>query len=199
MEGTIGEIRMFGGSFAPRGWQLCQGQVLPISTYDTVYTILGTTYGGDGVNTFALPGLGGRIAIGTGQGSGTSNYYLGMVTGTENVTLLTPSTPAHNHAASVTTDNVAVSATATLSAATSAGSSTPANCFLGTDGAGAFYTNTGTLVPLASNTITVTGFTGPAATVSLAPVGGTQPHNNIQPYTTVNYIICLEGIFPSRN
>lgn len=199
MEGYIGEIRMFGGTFAPRGWMFCQGQQLSISNYETIYTIIGTTYGGDGVNTFNLPALGGRVPIGTGQRPGSSAYVLGQVQGTESVTLLTANMPSHNHTPTVTVNTTAATATATLKAATTAGSTTPAGSYLGADGVVYFYATAGTLTPLAPATISVTGFTGPAATVTVAVAGSSLPHSNIQPYTALNYIICVEGIFPSRN
>src|SRR5512136_2572601 len=93
----VGEIRMFAGNFAPQGWMFCEGQLLPISQYDALFNLIGTTYGGDGINTFALPDLRGRVIVGPGQGSGLSNYVLGQQGGVETVTLTTNQIPQHSH------------------------------------------------------------------------------------------------------
>lgn len=200
MEGTIGEIRMFGGSFAPRGWALCQGQIMSISNNEALYTIIGTVYGGDGQNTFGLPGMASRVAVGTGQGIGLSNYFLGQMSGSESVTLLQTQMPSHTHTPTIQTDIAAPSGTATLYGVNSTGgASTPVGNLLGSDNTVAFYASGGTLVPMASNTATITSFSGPLPTIAVAVAGETQPHNNLQPYTAINYIICMEGVFPTRN
>jgi microcystin-dependent protein len=100
----IGEIRMFGGNFAPRQWALCDGQLLSIAQYQALFSLLGTTYGGNGVSTFALPNLQGRLALGYGQGPGLSNYALGQTGGSETVTLTTSTMPGHNHSLLATTN-----------------------------------------------------------------------------------------------
>jgi len=169
----IGEIRAFGFNFPPRGWATCSGQLLPISQNTALFSLLGTTYGGDGRTTFALPDLRGRVAINQGQGPGLSNYTIGEMSGEESHTLTINETPAHTH----------------LLGATNAGGNqqTPQNTFIATDAAG----NT---AGFASGPANVT--MNPA---SLSPSGGNQPHNNLPPYLTVNYCIALSGIYPSRN
>ena len=174
MEGTIGEIRMFAGNFAPRNWAFCAGQLLSISQNTALFSILGTTYGGNGQTTFALPDLRGRVPVGTGTGPGLPSVNLGEVSGTPTVTLLVSNLPAHNHP---------------LNAVTEAGSSaTPT---------GNLLANTGALdkeyAPAAGNTATAMGAT------AIGNTGSSTPINNMQPYLGMNYIICLFGIFPSRN
>jgi len=174
-EAFIGEIIMFGGTFAPRNWAFCNGQLIPISQNTALFSILGTIYGGDGQVTFALPDLRGRVPVHPGQGPGLSNYVLGEASGTETVTLLTTQMPTHNH----------------LLAANSSvnGSPTPVNNFP------AIVTDLGgeqlNAYSAASNAT--------MAPNAVAAAGGSQPHNNMQPFLCVNFIICLYGIFPSRN
>jgi microcystin-dependent protein len=159
----VGEIRMFAGNFAPAGWMLCEGQVLPISQYETLFALIGTTYGGDGQSTFALPDLRGRLPI--HQGSG---FTLGQPGGAEGVTLTTQTIPAHTHTVVATTN----SNTASI----------PGGNFLAT-GPDIYDQN-------------VQGTNTMAAAIS--SVGGSQPHNNFQPYLCVDFIISLFGIFPSQ-
>ena len=170
MDPFIGQIIMFAGNFAPRGWALCNGQLMSIAQNAALFSILGTTYGGDGVQTFALPNLQGRVAIHPGQSSGTSLYDLGQVGGTENVTLLISNVPAHTHQ---------VSATQTATSADPKG-----------------------LVP-ANENVSRTAIYGTADGTLMAPqmnsiVGSGLPFSVLQPYECVNYIIALEGLFPSR-
>lgn len=168
----VGEIRMFTGNYAPEGWAYCDGSLLSISQNETLFVLLGTTYGGDGVNTFGLPDLRGRVPVhhGTNRSSGT-NYLLGQLGGTENVTLISTQLPVHTH---------------TVSANNSIGdSNTPQNNVWGTNEAGKSY--------VAS---TPSGTMNPAA---LTPVGGNLPHNNMMPFLTINFIIALVGVFPSQN
>ncbi|RZM29931.1 MAG: phage tail protein [Pedobacter sp.] len=201
MEGYIGEIRHFAGNFAPRGWAFCRGQQLAISNYDALFALIGTTYGGDGQNTFNLPDFRGRVAVGTGQGPGLSTVVLGTLAGTEKVTLLESNLPAHTHA--VTTTPINPQLTASVNDA-NASTNTPTN---GVAIASAGYTPpSGSFVPnLGFNTATPSVALNPGTvdltslTVNNANVGGSLPHNNMQPYLTVNFIICIEGIFPSRN
>ena len=182
MEGTIGEIRMFAGSFAPRAWAFCQGQLMSIDQNPALFSLLGNTYGGDGQVTFGLPDFQGRVGVGTGQGSGLSNYVLGQVGGSESTTLLLTNLPAHTHG---------FSASASMACHTGAGNAdSPANNIpagSATDeNYGAASAADATMAPFA-----VSGNTGPA--------GGSQPFSNVQPYLGMNFIICLEGIYPSRN
>lgn len=182
MEGTIAEIRMFAGTFAPRNWAFCQGQILSISQNTALFSLLGTTYGGNGTTTFALPDFQGRTPVGTGSGAGLSSYELGQVGGAENTTLLLNNLPAHNHA----------SVTGSLAMPghnTAANTEEPANAYPGT--------NTGISQYYNGND----GSTFSQVNVNLAvqPVGNSMPFTNIQPVIGMNMVICLYGIFPSRN
>jgi len=201
MEGTLGEIRMFGGTFAPRGWMYCAGQQMSISNYEALYALIGTTYGGDGVSNFNLPTLGGRVIIGTGQKPGTSNYPLGIITGTENVTVLASQMPVHTHTVSnITTSAVTdITATPVLKAADTTGSGTPSGGYFGSDGSATIFSTTTDSVQLSTNSVTVNAVSGPVPTVGIGGAGGSQAHNNLQPYTSVYYIICVLGVFPMRN
>lgn len=187
MEPTLGEIRMFGGNFAPRSWALCQGQLLPINSNQALFSILGTTYGGDGRTTFGLPDLRGRTAIHAGNGPGLSDRRLGSKGGTETNTLNVTHLASHSHSGSFgvnksagTTDSPANAFPAPISGR--ALSTPPANMQM--TGYGATKSGTGTM---ASNSVVV------------GNTGGGQPVNNMQPWLAVNYIIALQGIFPSRS
>jgi microcystin-dependent protein len=172
MDPLLASIILFAGNFAPRGYYLCQGQILSIASNTALFSLLGTTYGGNGVTTFALPDLRGRVPVGQGQGPGLSSYELGEVSGTENTTLLVTNLPQHSHA---------------LIATSEAGStSDPTGAFLGNTGAlDREYNASGTHVQMN------------AAAIGLS--GGSQPFNNLQPFVVLNYIIAAEGVFPSRN
>lgn len=166
----IGQIIMFGGNFAPQDWAFCDGSLQSIANNTALFALIGTTYGGDGQNTFALPDLRGRVPIGMGNGSGLSNYVIGETGGAENVTLTTQNLPSHSHTAACSTDQ---------------GNTTdPANNFLAAQPALASYTSTPGGAFMAPSTGTA---------------GGNQSHNNIIPYQCVSYVIALYGVFPSRN
>ncbi len=183
MDEYIGIIKIFAGNFAPRGWAMCNGQLLPIAQYTAVFSLLGTTYGGDGVTTFALPNLQSRTPIGMGQGPGLSYRSQGEVSGTENNTLLLPNIPPHNHQAMLSASN----ADAGQGAATVGASiATPGSL------SGRTFTST-----LGYNTTTPNTILNPAS-VTTGMVGQGIPVNNMQPFIAMNYIICLEGIYPSR-
>lgn len=172
----IGEIRMFafGTRGAPNGWQACDGSLLPISEYDALFALIGTTYGGDGQTTFAAPDLRGRVPIHQGNGPGLGNYVIGQRAGTETVTLLPTQMPAHTHTA------VATSAAAT--------STVPGTTLLpGAVSGDSFYVNT--------TSGNVAAALSPAA-VTFA--GGSQPHENCMPTLTAQYCIAVFGIFPSQ-
>ncbi len=179
MEGTIGEIRMFAGTFSPRTWAFCNGQLMPIAQNTALFSILGTTYGGNGQTTFALPDFQGRVAVGTGTGAGLPNVQLGERAGTPTVTLLTTNMPAHNHA---------VTGSVTMQANTDGVlSSDPTGRYLGP--VSVFTSANADLVNLA-----------PAVTsLNTAVNGGSQPFSIMPPYLGMNYIICMFGIFPSRD
>ena len=177
MEPTLAEIRMFAGNFAPRGWALCDGQLLPIAQKTALFSILGTMYGGDGRTTFGLPDLRGRVAMHAGSGPGLTTRILGEKSGVEQVVLNTNQLPSHSH-------------TAIANAVQPAGNRN--------DAAGNFWAD-----DAASSSATY--HTGPANTtmnanaVQIGNSGGGQPHTNLQPFQCVNYIIALVGIFPSRS
>ena len=164
----VGEIRMFGGNFAIAGWAFCDGSLLPISENTTLFQLIGTTYGGDGQTTFALPDLRGRVPLHQGQGSGLSNYVLAQSGGVESVTLTQNQIPIHTH---------------TPMASNTGASDNPANNF---------WANSPTGKPYSAAPPTVQMNTG-----TISPVGGSQPHENMIPFLCVTYIISLFGIFPS--
>jgi microcystin-dependent protein len=176
MEPFIGEIKMFGGNFAPRGWQLCQGQLLPIVQNQALFSILGTTYGGNGQTTFALPDLRGRFPMQPGQGPGLSPRTLGHQGGSEAVTLLANQMPAHNHMA--------------------VGSNAEGNQFSPEGGFPAV-----TLDPASGQPLNLYGGAAnvPMNPAAIGVAGGSQPHENMPPFTCVNFIIALEGVYPTRN
>lgn len=168
----LGEIRLFPYNFAPRGFAYCNGQLLPIAQNTALFSLLGTTYGGNGQTTFALPDLRGRLAVSSGQGPGLSDYGLGQTGGDEAVTLDQSQTPAHNHQVAVHNGSGNYARPE---------GRVPGRLSGGTTG----YAAAGNGSHLAPGT--------------LSAIGGGQPHTNIQPYLTLNYCIALEGIFPSRN
>jgi microcystin-dependent protein len=175
-EPFMGQIISVGFNFAPLNWALCNGQLMSISQNDALFTLLGTTYGGDGQSTFGLPNLQGRVPINQGQGPGLNSYALGQMAGTETVTLLPNQLPQHNHF---------------VNTANSAGSTnTPAsNTVLSDEGPGSPVVMT--YVPFA-NAQPLTGQT-------IGQSGSSLPHDNQQPYLVVNFCIALYGLYPSQN
>ena len=169
----IGEIRMFGGNFAPLGWALCAGQAIPIAQNDALYSLIGTTYGGDGVTTFNLPDLRGRVPVHQGTLAGGASYTIGQQAGAEQVTLTLAQTPIHTHAAQAQSAN-----------GTQAG---PGNGVWATE----LDSN---LTPFSVNQ-TPSGVMNSAC---LGATGASQPHDNVMPYLAIYFIIALEGIYPSR-
>lgn len=166
----IGSIAMFAGNFAPRGWAFCNGQLLPISSNTALFSLLGTTYGGDGRTTFGVPDLRGRAPIHSGQGAGLSNRRLGDKSGTENVTLTSSQIPSHSHSFNVSSNT--------------GNSDSPAGKYI------------------AANSEGIGQFTDSANSTMAAAVGNagsSQAHSNMQPYLAINFIIALEGLYPSRN
>ncbi|MCJ2045488.1 tail fiber protein [Methylobacterium sp. J-078] len=178
MDPYLGEIRMVGFNYAPQGWALCNGQILQISTNSALYALLGTQFGGDGVRTFALPDLRSRVPVHQGQGNGLQPYPMGQSGGVESVTLQIPQMPAHSHGvnADATLGSTSAPSGANLAQTENPAGDTPFNSF--TTGSPA------SPVQLSGGTI--------------ALQGGSQPHENRQPYQTVNFIIALQGIFPPR-
>jgi microcystin-dependent protein len=178
----LGQITMFGGNFAPVGTALCNGQLLSIQQNAALFALLGTTYGGDGVSTFALPNLQSQVPVHQGNGNGLSSYVIGQAGGVANVTILATTTPTHTHTlnATQTTAN-----SATISTGVLPGVPTAANPPASPE----FYANPGA-VPLTPNLL-ATGVCGTA--------GGSLPHTNQMPTLGITFVIALQGIFPSRN
>ena len=170
-EPFIGEIRMMSFGFAPRGWAFCNGQQLPINQNQALFSLLGTTYGGNGVTTFALPNLQGRTPLHFGSGAGLSPVTLGQVGGEEGHTLTQNEMPGHTHQ---------------VQASSQPGNTrTPGNGVWAATGSGTNYSNATPNVQMQASQI--------------SPTGGSQPHENRQPYLTINFCIAIVGIFPSRN
>jgi microcystin-dependent protein len=172
----VAEIRIVPFNFPPKGWAFCDGQLMPLSQNTALFSLVGTYYGGDGKSTFALPDLQGRSAMHPGQGPGLSERFLGEEGGEESVTLLVSEIPVHTHQMMATSSP----STTTLPAADTS---------FGRSGGGSFYK---------ANSPTPFGATTAMAFQALPPAGGGLPHNNLQPYLTLNYVIALQGVFPAR-
>lgn len=167
----VGEIRMFGGNFPPNGWAFCNGQTVAISQNDTLFNLIGTTYGGDGQQTFGLPDLQGRLPIHQGSGPGLSTYVIGQKAGVETVTLTTQQIPSHTHP---------MAASTALAPSPDPTNNIPAQ-------------------PVALN-LYFSDIAGSAlAAQAVLPAGGSQPHDNMMPYACISFIISLYGIYPSQN
>ncbi len=165
-EPFLGSILLFAGNFAPQGWAFCNGQILPITQNTALFSLLGTTYGGNGTSTFALPDLRGRVPIHFGQGPGLSSYVEGQVGGAENVTLIATQMPQHQHLQPATNGDE--------------GTNRPNGAVPARGGVYAASSDGSALAPTSA-------------------AGGNQAHENLQPYLALNFIIALQGIFPSRN
>lgn len=167
----VGEIRIFAGNFAPNGWLFCEGQLLPISEYETLFQLIGSTYGGDAQSTFALPDMRGRVPIHMGARPGGSTYQLAEAAGTEMVTLTMQTMPAHTHRLVASTNPASAASTA-------------ATGLYGNTGGSPLYGLYG-------------GSPGPMRADAIGPAGASQPHENMAPYLGLHFIISLYGIFPS--
>ena len=178
MDNYLGEIRLVGFNFAPVGWALCNGQLLSINDNDALYSLLGTTYGGDGQTTFAVPNFPSRVVIGMGQGPGQNNYVQGQTLGAESVTLTTQQMPVHQHALQGNVKAITGGA----------GQTSPAGALFSNQGGDA-YTGTAGSSVLAADALT---------NVTVTPAGGSQPHSNLQPTLALRYIIATQGIYPSQ-
>jgi len=199
----LGEIRMVGFNFAPNGWALCAGQLMSIAQYSPLFSLLGTTFGGDGVNTFALPNYCGRSPVGMGNGPGLTPIVQGELSGAENVNILSTQMPMHTHTAQSQPFNASLSGPINIPAATTGTTqATPANTtVLGPIAAGGragtLYATTAADSQLAPFTATVTGQLTPGNPV-IGPSGNSQPLAIRNPFLGTNFIIALTGIFPSR-
>ncbi|MGE4070422.1 MAG: phage tail protein [Lysobacterales bacterium] len=168
----VAEVRIFPFNFAPRGWAFCDGQLLPLSQNTALFSLLGTTYGGNGKSNFALPDLQGRAPMQFGQGPGLSLHDLGEIGGSETVSLLESELPSHNH--SVGAQNIPLG-----------GAAVPTGATLNRPASGNLFAATN---PAPT----------PMSDSAIAPAGGSQPHNNMMPYLTLNFCIALQGVFPPR-
>jgi len=181
MEGTMSEIRLFAGPFAPKTWAYCQGQTLAINTNQALFSLLGTTYGGNGVTTFCLPNMSSRIPAGAGTGPGLSTVALGMIDGSESITMNINQMPAHMHT------GIAVTKIPALADGGNTGSPDNAN----------LASLQGLYAP---STVTPdTTLATISSALAVAPTGGNQPIPVLQPFLAMNYVICLQGVYPSRN
>jgi microcystin-dependent protein len=180
MDPFLGQISLLGCNFAPQGWALCQGQVMSIPQNTALYSLLGINFGGNGTTTFLLPDLRGRTPIGFAQGAGLSSYKIGEFGGSETAPIVSSSYPAHSHTL--------------LAAASAAAGNAPSGLFEAQGQTGG-----------RGGTVNLALYSGSGAGTALAPAaltpsaGGGQPHNNLQPYLTLNFCIALQGIFPSRS
>jgi len=172
-EPFLGMIIIVPYNFAPRGWAFCSGQILPIAQNTALFSLLGTTYGGNGQTTFALPDLRGRVSMSSGQGPGLSNYSLGEVSGTETVTLISTQIPTHTHPVMASSND------ANANRAVNAALASPPSPIYDSNGPDGRTQMNANMIPPSG--------------------GGNQPHENRPPYLVLNYCIALEGIFPSRN
>ncbi|SHJ07339.1 Microcystin-dependent protein [Hymenobacter daecheongensis DSM 21074] len=182
MDEYIGVVKLFAGTFAPQGWAFCNGQILPIAQYSALFSLLGTTYGGNGVQTFALPNLQGRVAVGQGTGPSLPQVALGQTGGANSVTLTTAQLPAHTHTQQFSTGT--------------ANTTTP--------GSGVMLAKPSAAVDNSGDSVTANIY-GPATTVTpgspsaIGITGNNQPVSVLQPYLGLSYIICLEGLYPARS
>ena len=172
MDPFVGEVRMFAGNFAPAGWLFCNGQLLNISQYDVLFSLLGTTYGGDGNTTFALPDLRGRTPIHAGQGPDRTNRFLGQALGSEKVSLVAAELPLHAHPVPARAEAGTQSSPANAVWAASAGTAKP-------------YTQNAPNASMSANAFT--------------PAGNGHPHENMMPFQAVSFIIATDGVYPPQN
>jgi microcystin-dependent protein len=180
MEGYLAEVKLFAGNFEPKGWAFCNGQILAIAANTALFSLLGTTFGGNGQTTFGLPDLRGRVPISPGQGPGLPSVDPGEVSGEWNHTLNINEMPAHNHPAQ-----------GQINAQSGPGDAGgPTNAYPAASTARDNIYNTGTFD---------TKMKSDGVQVTVGTSGGSQPHNNMQPYLGLNYIICTQGLYPSRN
>ncbi len=197
MEGMIGEIRLFAGNFAPRTWALCQGQLLSIAQNQALFSILGTTYGGDGRTTFALPDLRGRAPIGQGTGPGLSTRNLGARFGEQSVILSQSQMPSHNHTAQLTAPGYKGAVKPLALNGKGSKTTDPSDAFMA-DASSDIYASTNN-VEMGESPVEIAADPTQPGSVAVFNTGGSQPHDNMQPSLVLNYIICMIGVFPSRN
>lgn len=205
-EPYIGGMCAFAGNFAPRNWAYANGQLLPISQNTALFSLLGTYFGGDGRTTFALPDLQSRAIVGVGQGPGLSNYSIGQKSGSEFIPLTVSQIPSHNHSATTRLDLLVepadVSATTSLNAQNTPGTSTtPSGNMLAQNTASNVYSASAPIVSMYADAIeaTASGNVNATASTNLQNTGGSQSHENRMPYLAINWIVAMQGTYPSRN
>lgn len=179
----IAEIRMFAGNFAPRSWAFCHGQILSIAQNTALFSLLGTTFGGDGVTSFALPDMRGRVPVGTGQGPNLPAVNLGEQSGERTHTLIITEMPAHNHAVTSTLNGTSATAS----------SGSPGGAYLASSSTLSLYVSSS-----ANPSLNRPFATGAISSIANS-AGGSQPFSLMQPYLGMNFIIALQGVYPSRN
>ncbi|TKT69906.1 tail fiber protein [Aquamicrobium sp. LC103] len=200
-EPFLGTVMIWAPNFAPRGWAYCQGQLMAISTNSALFSLLGVTYGGNGQTTFGLPNLQGRVPVGQGQSPGTTNYALGQVSGTENVTLTSAQMPSHVHPATFTSTGLpSVSMSLNATTAVASNDAPQAGQQLGD----VSPNSTKIYAPAGGTQVALGGVSGELSgqvqgTVAIGPSGNSLPFSVVQPFQVLNYVIALEGVFPSRN
>ncbi|MPQ49126.1 phage tail protein [Marinifilum sp. N1E240] len=206
MEGTLAEIRGFAGNFSPRNWAYCYGQIVSIAQNTSLYSLLGTTFGGDGRTTFGIPDLRGRVPIGQGQAPGMQEYYLGQFGGQELIRLTHAQLPAHNHAAVASIGSATISGevVATMNVNNSDGENrTPEGNYLGFSGGDIYQDSASTGSTLNSAAITVDSSGLQVAvgdvTVQVDNTGDGGQFPIIQPFLCINWIICIDGLYPQRD
>ncbi|PKQ62115.1 phage tail protein [Labilibaculum manganireducens] len=183
-DGYLGEIRLFAGNFAPRGWHYCDGSLLPIADNDALFSLLGTVYGGDGRSTFGLPDFRGRIPVGVGTGPGLTERWLGQISGMEISTLTVDSLPSHTHS---------------LKAVGTEGNEQQPEDAVFALSYGQFQQEGSTYTGQNTNFTKSTTNLEPMNPKSVGNAGGSTQHYNVQPFLGINYVICLQGLYPSRN
>ena len=194
MDGTLGEIRLFAPAFAPKYWMHCDGRELSVSENSALFTLLGTIYGGDGKQTFALPDLRGRAPVSAGRGPGLSDRGLGFKSGVETATIDAAEIPTHSHEVRLKFKDVSYQE---FLIAGSSNKNNPGSNYFADAGLGRLYYGTSKDAGQAMDSRMLTASVN--GDISFDKSGGGQPHNNMQPYLVLNYIICIMGIYPSRH
>ncbi|MEZ5017095.1 MAG: tail fiber protein [Flavipsychrobacter sp.] len=195
--GTVGEIRWFSGYIVPKWWASCEGQQLAIASYPSLYSVLGTRYGGDGRTTFGLPDMRGRVAIGVGKGEGLSNYVLGRQGGSNSVALTTAELPAHTHSV---ISQAHIGKFALKCNADEATTDDPTGAYLALSDIGDIYSTSSNNITMSTQDINVDTVTGTITCGETGSTGGSfLPHSNIQPMCVLQFIICTQGAYPERS
>ncbi len=196
MDGYLGETKLFAGNYAPIGWMLCAGQLLPISQYSALFAVIGIQFGGNGSSNFQLPDLRGRMAIGAGQGPGLTNRLIGQAWGNESIQLTNLELPTHTHSATMTAPAYSGTAVQKCFKGFGTGNTDPENRYMGPAPSGTtiYYDTEGADMGPIDVEITKQG----SYAVNNQPTGASQPFDNMPPWLCMNYIICVNGLWPPR-